>query len=59
MATRSPSAGGVLIAIGSIVGAGVGVAMQQPTLGFLAGLAIGVVLSLAIWWNGRAGDAGR
>ena len=59
MATSSPSAGGVLIAIGAIVGAAVGVAMKQPTLGFLGGLAIGVILSLAIWWNGRGGDAGR
>jgi hypothetical protein len=37
----------------------VGGAGEQPTLGFLAGLAIGVALSLLIWWNGRSGTARR
>jgi hypothetical protein len=59
MASSSPSGGGVLIALGAMIGAGVGVAVSQPTLGFLTGLGIGVVLALVIWWRGRAGDAHR
>jgi len=55
MATSSPSAGGVLIALGAIVGAGIGVAMSQPTVGFLAGLGLGAVLALAMWWRSRHG----
>ncbi len=54
MATSpTPAAGGVLIALGAIVGAAVGLSMDQPTPGFLIGTAIGVVLALLIWWRGR------
>ena len=53
MATSSSPAGGVLIAIGAVLGAFIGLAYDQPTVGTLAGIAIGVVLALAIWWRTR------
>ena len=54
MANPSPTAaGGVLIALGAIVGAAVGVSMNETTAGFLIGTGIGVALALAIWWRSR------
>ena len=54
MATSpTPAAGGVLIAAGAIAGAAIGLSMDQPTAGFLIGTAIGVALSLLVWWRGR------
>ena len=50
---NTPAAGGFLIALGAIVGAGVGLSMGETTSGFLIGTAIGIVLSLVIWWRGR------
>lgn len=54
MATSTtPAAGGFLIALGAIFGAGIGLSMDQPTAGFLIGTGIGVAFSLLIWWRGR------
>ena len=53
MPTRSPSAGGALIALGAIGGALIGVVYSQPTLGFLTGLAAGIALAVLIWLRGR------
>lgn len=53
MASRSPSAGGVLIAIGAIGGTIAGLIGREPTIGFLAGTAIGVAVALLIWWRDR------
>jgi uncharacterized protein YqgC (DUF456 family) len=47
------SGGGVFIAIGAIVGAIAGGFMGQPSAGLLAGLALGALAALAIWWTGR------
>lgn len=48
--SRSPMAGGALIAFGTIGGAGIGLfTALGPTRGFLIGLAIGVGMALAIW----------
>ncbi len=47
--TRSSAAGGFFIAMGALVGTGVGIAMRQPSVGFLAGLAFGVAIALGIW----------
>lgn len=46
-------AGGFPIAVGSIGGTAVGVALRQPTLGFLAGLALGIAIALAVWLRDR------
>lgn len=45
--------GGVFIAIGAIVGAFAGGFMGQPSAGLLAGLALGTLAALLIWWKGR------
>ncbi|HEX8384355.1 MAG TPA: hypothetical protein VF592_13400 [Sphingomonas sp.] len=52
--SRPSAAGGVLIAIGAIVGTAVGVARQQPTLGLIIGIATGAALAVAIWLRDRA-----
>ncbi|WP_198665823.1 MULTISPECIES: hypothetical protein [unclassified Sphingomonas] len=54
MADTPPSAaGGFLIAACSILGAGIGLAEGQVTIGFLAGLAIGSAGAVAIWLRDR------
>tara|TARA_R110000824_G_scaffold110723_1_gene258888 strand:+ start:385 stop:588 length:204 start_codon:yes stop_codon:yes gene_type:complete len=45
--------GGVFIAIGAIVGAIAGGFLGQPSAGLLAGLALGALAALLIWWRGR------
>ncbi|SEK95601.1 hypothetical protein SAMN05216382_1186 [Sphingomonas palmae] len=47
--TRSSAAGGFFIAMGALVGTGVGIAMRQPSIGFLAGTAFGIAVALGIW----------
>lgn len=51
--SRPSAAGGVLIAIGAIGGAVIGVARQQPTLGLVVGIAIGAALAVLIWLRDR------
>jgi hypothetical protein len=53
MATSSPPAGGAFIALGTIVGAMVGLIYDQPSLGLLIGLGAGTGAALIIWWRGR------
>jgi hypothetical protein len=57
MAARpsSPHAGGCLIAGAVMLGAIAGVALHQPTIGVLAGTAIGVAGALIVWARDRAG----
>jgi len=46
--------GGILIAIGLIVGAAIGIAYRQPSLGVVAGLVTGSVAALALTvWDSR------
>ena len=52
--TPSPPAGGILIALGAILGTAIGFLEQQVTSGFLIGTAIGIVAALALWWRHRA-----
>lgn len=52
--STSPMAGGFPIAVGAIGGTVAGLIAGQPTIGFLAGLGIGVALAIAIWWKDRA-----
>ena len=48
--SRTPLAGGAVIAVGSILGAGVGLfSAIGPTRGFLVGLTLGVAISLVMW----------
>lgn len=51
---RTPAAGGFLIAVGAVVGAGLGLFLDQPTLGFLVGVSVGVVIAVGIWLVGRS-----
>ncbi len=50
---RSSAAGGSLLAFAIVTGAAVGVAMGQPTIGAIAGLAAGLLLVLIVWLAGR------
>jgi hypothetical protein len=50
----SPNAGGFLIAGAILVGAIVGVALRQPTIGVLVGTALGVAGALIVWLRDRA-----
>lgn len=50
---KEPLAGGAPLALSIIVGVIAGGLAGQPTVGFLAGLAVGIVIALAIWWPGR------
>lgn len=54
MPNRSPAAGGFPIAAGALIGTAVGVALRQPSIGLLAGLALGALIALAIWLRDRA-----
>ncbi|MCA3255600.1 MAG: hypothetical protein INF91_08295 [Alphaproteobacteria bacterium] len=46
--------GGILIAIGLIVGAGIGIAYRQPSLGVVGGLVAGSIAALAVTiWDSR------
>lgn len=48
-----PRAGGALLAGAILVGAVGGVVAGQPSLGFLAGLAVGVLLLGGVWMLDR------
>ena len=49
MAKPSPTSGGIFIALGVIVGAVIGIAKGQPSMGVLAGTALGIAAAV-IWW---------
>ncbi len=46
---RPSAAGGVLVALGATGGAAIGFTLRQPTIWFLAGLALGVVAAFLVW----------
>src|SRR3546814_19244369 len=48
-ASKSPVAGGALIALAVIIGVTIGLVVGQPTQGFLIGTAIGIGLAVAVW----------
>lgn len=51
---KAGSAGGIFIALFALVGVFVGGFQGQPTIGMLAGLALGILISLALWWKQRS-----
>lgn len=55
---RTPVAGGFLLALLTLVGAGVGVALGEASAGLLAGFAAGVVVAIvvALWDSRRSGS---
>ncbi len=50
---KNAAGGGVLIALGSIIGAFAGVTMGESTRGFFLGTAIGVALAVLLWLRDR------
>ena len=48
-----PRAGGALLAASILFGVVGGSLAKQPSIGFLAGLAVGLVLLGAVWWLDR------
>ncbi len=54
MANRStPAGGGIFLAIGMTVGAGIGLYLGQASAGLLIGLAAGAAIALAMMFAGR------
>jgi hypothetical protein len=51
--TRSTQAAGFILAISILAGAVAGAIVGQPSIGFLAGLAAGVAISLLFWLTDR------
>ncbi|MCW2338953.1 hypothetical protein M2337_003186 [Sphingobium sp. B2D3A] len=50
---KSPMGGGAPLAGLILLGTIVGIATGQPSIGILAGLALGVIVAVAIWLKGR------
>ena len=54
-APKGPSAaGGVFIALFTLVGTIAGGFMGQPSIGLLGGLALGIAIAITIWLKDRA-----
>jgi hypothetical protein len=51
--TRYTQAAGSVLAISIMAGAVAGVIVGQPSIGFLVGLAAGVLLAILFWLNDR------
>jgi hypothetical protein len=47
--SRSPMAGGFLLAVSLLAGTILGAGRGQASIGFVAGLGVGLVLLLAVW----------
>ena len=46
---KNPRAGGSLLALSVILGAFAGTLLRQPSIGVVAGTAIGIAICLAVW----------
>jgi len=53
MANENPKAAGGLLAIALVMGALIGTMMHQPTIGVIAGGAIGGAIAIAVWLKDR------
>lgn len=53
MASNAPRAGGCLLALAVLAGTVIGVLYRQPSIGFLAGLGIGLTLLGLVWLADR------
>lgn len=42
-------AGGIFVALGLLIGAILGVALNQPSAGLVIGMTIGIVIAVAVW----------
>lgn len=51
--SSSPPGGGALLALSIVAGALIGLFAGQPSIGILAGAAIGVVLAIVTWRRSR------
>lgn len=51
--SKSPMAGGFLIALGTLLGVVGGIAAGQVTIGFLVGFGAGLVAAIGIWLKDR------
>ena len=47
--SKAPRAGGALLALAILAGVAVGIYARQPSIGFLAGAGIGLLLLLLVW----------
>lgn len=47
--SRSPRSGGILLALSILAGATIGILNRQPSIGFLAGLGVGLALLTLVW----------
>lgn len=47
--SRQPRSAGAFLALAIVAGAVIGTFAGEPSLGFLIGLGVGVVLTLALW----------
>jgi len=51
---KSSAGGGCLILLGFILGAAIGIARGEPSLGVLIGVGAGVLVAVLMWAVGRA-----
>ena len=47
--SNAPLAGGFLLCIAVLAGALTGVFLGQPSIGFLVGIGVGLIVAVAIW----------
>ena len=52
--SRTPMAGGFLLALSVLIGSVAGALQGQASIGFVAGFGVGLVLLLAVWLIDRA-----